>query len=230
MLPEDRDAPERVIARSSQDDPWVMYLVARSDRAVAPSAVYAAAARATVDCVARHRGGDVWRAAFAAWAERSFRKVTLRAKGAAWARLAGYDHGADAPGDEALVRVLPPRLRSSVDALVRNLQVYNPDRAALPADAFEAPAPGAMRFAVNPAAVMSVGKTAAQVSHAVLMCAWSPRTDAAALARWEAAGRPCAILPGGAWEALRAEPGAVVVRDAGLTEVAPGTETVAAAL
>ncbi len=230
MLPEDRDAPERMAARSAQDDPWVMYLVVRSDRAVAPTAVYAAAARATMDCVARLRDDDAWREAFAVWSARSFRKVTLRAKGSAWEALAAYAHGADAPGDAALVRALPPRQRSACDARVRNLQVYNPDRAALPPDAYGPPPPDAMRFAVNPAAVMSVGKTAAQVSHAVLMCAWSPRTAPDALARWARGGHACAFLPGDAWAALRASDGAVVVRDAGLTEVTPGTETVAAEL
>ena len=230
MLPEDRDAPERMAARSAQDDPWVMYLVVRSDRAVAPTTVYSAAARATVDCAARYRDADAWREAFAVWSARSFRKVTLRAKGSAWEKLAAYDHGADAAGDDALVRVLPPRQRSACDALVRNLQVYNPDRATLPPDVFTAPPPDAMRFAINPAAVMSVGKTAAQVSHAVLMCAWSSRTPPEALTRWAQAGHPCAFVAGDAWEALRASEGAVVVRDAGLTEVTPGTETVAATL
>jgi len=229
MLPDDRDAPERMAARSAQDDPWVMYLIVRSDRVVAPTTVYTAAARATVDCVARHRDAEAWREGFAVWSARSFRKVTLRAKGSAWDRLAAYDHGADAT-DDPMVRVLPPRQRSVCDALVRNLQVYNPDRAALPPDGFEAPPPDAMRFAINPAAVMSVGKTAAQVSHAVLMCAWSSRTSPEALERWARGGYACAFVAGDGWEALRASDGAVVVRDAGLTEVTPGTETVAAVL
>jgi peptidyl-tRNA hydrolase len=205
-----------------------MYLVVRSDRVVAPQEVYTAAARATMDCVARHYDRDPWHDAFRQWSEQSFRKVTLRARGSAWARLAGYDHGSDRLGDEALVRVLPPRRKSASDPLLRNLQVYNPDRATLPPDVWLDVPPDAMCFAVNPTIAMSIGKTAAQIAHAVLMCAWSPRTDTQARARWTAAGYPCAIVSGEAWTRLRTLPGAVVVRDAGLTEVAPGTETVVA--
>jgi len=51
-MPDDRDAPERVGLRSSQDDPWKMHLVARRDRVVSPATLYAAAARATADSVA----------------------------------------------------------------------------------------------------------------------------------------------------------------------------------
>ena len=50
------------------------------------------------------------------------------------------------------------------------------------------------------------------------------------MARWERGGHACAFVAGDGWEALRASDGAVVVRDAGLTEVTPGTETVAATL
>src|SRR6185369_12739252 len=90
----------------------------------------------------------------------------------------------------------------------------------------------AMTFAINPAAAMSVGKQVAQVAHAVLMCAWSPLADDPryrdAFAAWRARGYPGRIAPASAWARARASADGVVVRDAGLTEVAPGTETVIA--
>ena len=49
-----------------------------------------------------------------------------------------------------------------------------------------------------------------------------------AFAAWHAAGEPGEVRAAGpeAWRALRDHPDGVVVRDAGLTQVAPDTETV----
>jgi peptidyl-tRNA hydrolase len=71
----------------------------------------------------------------------------------------------------------------------------------------------------------------AQAGHAALMCAdgLGPRHPEA-FAAWRAAGAPgdvrVADLP--RWAALRESPLSVVVADAGLTQVEPGTETVIA--
>lgn len=234
MVPEDRDSPERVKARSSQEDPWVMYLIVRSDVTVSERAVLTAAVEATLRAVARFAESPAWSEAFRAWAERSFRKVTLRARGSAWTRLTAYDAGEGRAEGETVVLALPPRRRSECDSLVRNLQVYNPDRATMATDAGEgAPTSSyAMTFVFNARAVMSVGKSVAQISHAVLLCAWSPFARDAAYAEgfeaWEREGYPVRIAPSAEWDALRARPDACVVRDAGLTEVDPGTETVLA--
>jgi peptidyl-tRNA hydrolase len=77
----------------------------------------------------------------------------------------------------------------------------------------------------------TAGKAMAQAGHAALMCAdrLGPRHPDA-FAAWRAAGAPgevrVADLP--RWAALRESPLSVVVADAGLTQVAPGTETVIA--
>jgi peptidyl-tRNA hydrolase len=86
--------------------------------------------------------------------------------------------------------------------------------------------PGTVTYALNPAAVMSSGKTVAQVAHAAVMAA-----DTGALEAWVAAGCPGTVIaPGAARFAALAAQGACVARvvDAGLTEVAPGTITVLA--
>jgi peptidyl-tRNA hydrolase len=235
ILTHDRDVPEEVRRRSAQEDPWVMYLVVCQDVPASASDVLLAAAQGTMRCAEAFRADPVWTERFAAWAERSFRKVTLRAKGTAWARLAAYDGATgDVRGGVPLVRVLPPRLRSECDALLRGLQVYNPAPESLPADVESAGEPPAcaMRFVRNPGVAMSVGKQAAQIAHAVLMCAWSRwATDAryaAAFGEWRARGYPRWLAPRDAWSRVRATGDGVVVCDAGLTEVDPGSETVIA--
>ena len=83
-----------------------------------------------------------------------------------------------------------------------------------------------MTYVLNPAAVMSSGKTVAQVAHAAVMAA-----DTGALEGWVAAGCPGTVIaPGAARFAALAAQGACVARvvDAGLTEVPPGTVTVLA--
>jgi peptidyl-tRNA hydrolase len=85
---------------------------------------------------------------------------------------------------------------------------------------------GTVTYALNPAAVMSSGKTVAQVAHAAVMAA-----DTGALDHWVAAGCPGNVIaPGAARFAALASRGACVARvvDAGLTEVPPGTVTVLA--
>jgi peptidyl-tRNA hydrolase len=234
ILANHRDTPEQVLQRSAQQDPWVMYLVVRQDTPASAPELLLAAAQATMRCVELFEDSDAWRGAFIAWRERSFRKVTLRAKGAAWSKLDALDAGGAGPAGDVFVRALPPRLRSECGPLLRSLQVFNPPSS--PLSPGDAPPPDAaapsMGFAINPGAPMSPGKQMAQVAHAVLMCAWSPwATDpryADAFSRWKAAGYPCRFLPPSSWALLHETADGVVVRDAGLTEVDPGTETVLA--
>jgi peptidyl-tRNA hydrolase len=85
---------------------------------------------------------------------------------------------------------------------------------------------GTVTYALNPAAVMSSGKTVAQIAHAAVMAA-----DTGELEDWVAAGCPGRVIaPGAARFAALAARGACVARvvDAGLTELAPGTVTVLA--
>jgi len=91
-----------------------------------------------------------------------------------------------------------------------------------PPDDATAP-PGAALYALNPAAAMSTGKTIAQVAHAAVMAA---DTDPA----WGDRGCPAVVLAPDrdAFAAtLEREDCLAKVVDAGLTEVPPGTVTVA---
>jgi peptidyl-tRNA hydrolase len=233
ILTNHRDSTADALRRATQEDPWVMYLVVQQEAAVRAEDLLIAATQATMRCVDTLQHEPRWAGSFAAWSERSFRKVTLRAKGAAWARIEGYEGGTGEVDGVAVVRALPPRLRSEGDALLRKLQVYNPAAdTLLPAGPVVTAGEPAMVFVRNPAATMSVGKQVAQVAHAVLMCAWSawaedPRYQAS-FAAWRAAGYPGRVGPSADWARLRDAADGVVVRDGGLTEVEPGTETVLA--
>lgn len=78
---------------------------------------------------------------------------------------------------------------------------------------------------------MTVGKAAAQVGHAtMLLAAETLRTGRLGrLHEWAGRGYPCSVRTGGAdWEQRCADETKVAVRDAGYTEVDPGTVTVLA--
>jgi peptidyl-tRNA hydrolase len=232
---DDRDDPAQIELRRAQRDPWVMYLVVRSDLERTSTEVLLAAAEATMRCADELASLDAHRDAFAQWSAQSFRKVSVRAKGRHWEKLVReYPGACGSARGEPLVRALVPRKRSENDAFLRGLQVYNPADASPVAGVDPSMiARSSMCFALHPRVSMTLGKSVAQVGHAVLLCAWSAfaRANPARIDRWRAAGYPCAIAARDerSWRALRSIEGSIVVRDAGLTEVEPGSETVCAA-
>jgi peptidyl-tRNA hydrolase len=225
----DKDHPESIDARAAQLDPWVMYLVVRRERAASLDGLLVAAAQATDDATAGLAADPRYRDAFAEWASRSFRKVCLRANEKDWPRVAKLDGGDGAIDGEPVVRALPPRRKSEREKLLVALQAYTADVAELPrrAPPLAGDAP-AMVFVLNEAVPMRAGKLVAQIGHAVLLCghAFGAR-EPEAFAAWAEAGRPCAVrrASGGQWAALQREEACAIVRDAGLTEVAHGSET-----
>ncbi len=220
------DDPEAVRARSEQEDPWVMYLVVRRERLPSLGELLAASATAAVRCVDQWRDHPAWRAGFDAWLDRSFRKVCLRASEKDWAKLQGYDQGLGHARGGAVLCALPPRTKSQRDKLLVNLQAFTTGDFA--EDLGDETAEPAMRLVRNEGVTMSAGKALAQVAHASLhACGLFEREDPGAFARWRAAGLPC-VLRGAdarAWSALKQAEPVAVVRDAGLTEVTPGSET-----
>ncbi len=79
---------------------------------------------------------------------------------------------------------------------------------------------------MNPRVEMSAGKLAAQVGHASMLLA--PHLSVAELKTWESLEYRCAVrTPSVAeWDSLIHRSDVVAVRDAGFTEVEPGTTTV----
>ncbi len=212
----------------------------------------AAAAAAVGVCLdPRAEPGGEWHDDVAAWVGGRIRKVARRARGAHWAAVqalpgmtvavGGTAVGGTAVGGTAVggvavggaeVRALVPGRVVETPKEVSRLQITGSD---LPADEPGPPPPGIPVLWLNPAIEMSAGKAAAQVGHATMLLA-SLLPDVSA---WAADGFRVAVRtptrerwaelhPGddlpGAWRSR----GIVVVRDAGFTEIAPGTVTVLA--
>jgi peptidyl-tRNA hydrolase len=219
------DLSAAALVRAAQEDPYVMHIVVRRASDASAEELCASVIRATLDCVERYEHDEAHAEMFAQWFALSFRKVTLRAKEGEWARLLEEFDGAL---DEDRVFVLPPVLRSSRDKFLAKLQVFNVE---LPDLAQELP-PGPLGIVINQEAGMSLGKALAQASHSILILLRALSREgalfAAEIAAWEAEGRPVALssAPRARFEQIAALDHVARVRDAGITEVAPGTHTV----
>jgi hypothetical protein len=178
----------------------------------------AAAAAALAVCLdPRAQQGGEWHDTVSVWVATQIRKIARRARGAHWAavqELPGVTcevHGAEA-------RALLPGPVDDAPRVVSRLQIGGTE---LEPDEPGPPQPGAPVIWVNAELGLSVGKAAAQVGHAsMLYAAARGLTDVPAFAVRDAGGERWAQLCAAV---QRGE--AVAVRDAGFTEVAPGTIT-----
>ncbi len=184
-----------------------MVIVVRRRTARSFAELATAAAIATRRCAHRYREDDRWRDGFGDWWRHSFRKVCLRAEPGEWEGVRALDH--ERVGD---VACLPPVRRSVRDPLLARMQVLSGEAGLLPTGASSVP--GVLTLVVATDLAMSAGKTIAQIGHAALMADLDPGLDVRVVG---AAGRD--------WQDL-ARSAAAVVRDGGLTEIAPGSETV----
>jgi peptidyl-tRNA hydrolase len=188
------------------DDPLVMYLVVRR-RTTRPFAELAtAAALATRRCALRFRDDERWRDGFDDWWRHSFRKVCLRAEPRDWEAVRNLDHAR--VGD---VASLPPVRRSARDRVLVRMQTLNEEAGALPELGYLA---AGLTLLVATDLGMSSGKTLAQIGHAALMADLDPDLDI------HVAG-----AHGDQWARHR-DDAVAIVRDGGLTELTPGSETV----
>jgi peptidyl-tRNA hydrolase len=185
------------------------------------TAVLEAAAAAALGVCLDPRAADEWREALTTWVASRIRKIARRARGAHWAavqELPGVTVTVGGAAGTAQARALVPGPVDDVPKIVSRLQIGGTE---LADDDPGPPAPGVPVIHVNAALEMTVGKAAAQVGHAsMLYAAARGLTTVPAFAVRDAGPAEwpdlCRGVEAGA---------AVAVRDAGFTEVAPGTIT-----
>ncbi|PWI42237.1 peptidyl-tRNA hydrolase [Streptomyces sp. ICBB 8177] len=181
-------------------------------------------ARAVLTFLADERatGDGEWARARRDWEDARIRKVVRRARGAEWRRAEKLP-GITVTGREAEVRVYPPVPLDGWPKDLARLQVSGTeleDR-----DTPQAPAPASPVLWLNPGLEMSAGKTMAQTGHAAQLAWWE--LPEPARAAWREAGFALSVRTAEAdrWAGL-VDSGLPVVRDAGFTEIAPGSCTV----
>src|SRR3954467_10867409 len=168
-------------------DPLRMYLVLRRGAIAELARAGELAGAAAVACLRVFAMLPEHEETIAAWRERPG-KVCLRAPTAGqWEQVLAEPHALAGAADGEAVIALPPRRRSQRGPLLERLQAMS---SALEPPPEEAPEePGAVTYVLNPAAVMSSGKTVAQIAHAAVMAA-----DTGALEDWVAAGCPARVI------------------------------------
>ncbi|WMX44465.1 peptidyl-tRNA hydrolase [Streptomyces roseicoloratus] len=206
---------------------YVLPLVVRIEKAAPPARTDAleSAARAVLEILADERsaGEGEWARAMTDWQDARIRKVVRRARGAEWRRASALPGITVSTPHGTEVRVFPPVPLDGWPKDLVKLQVSGTD---LDDPAEPGPVPdGAAVLWLNPELDMSAGKTMAQAGHGAQLLWWRlPDADREA---WRAAGFPLAVRTAAPerWARLTTS-GLPVVRDAGFTEIAPGSCTV----
>jgi peptidyl-tRNA hydrolase len=202
-----------------EDVPWAMQLAVHAEKAAPPahSAVCAAAAMAVVRLLTEPI--PEWREAVRRWESEKIRKVTRRARGVRWTAVQDLP-GITVEHAGAEVRAFVPGPVTEVPPELSKLQVAGLDLEDDPA--IKPPDPPHAAIALNPDVPMSTGKAAAQSGHAahlLLRRAAEPGRTA-----WVAAGLRVHVEHEESWRDCVGR-ATVAVRDAGFTEVPPGTMT-----
>ncbi len=200
----------------------VLPLVVRIERATPPMRTDAleAAARAVLLLLTDDR--PEWQEAVSQWDGQRIRKVVRRARGAEW-RRARERPGLTGRHETAQIRVYPP---IPIDGWPRDLARLQVGGTDLTDDAapLRTPHPDAPLILLSPYEQLTAGKAMAQAAHASQL-GWRA-TCADRRADWRAADFPLAVRTATPARWTRAvRDGAPVVRDAGFTEVTPGTAT-----
>ncbi|MGP4020118.1 aminoacyl-tRNA hydrolase [Saccharopolyspora sp. 5N708] len=236
--------PGAATADTSDEDPEnvvLMPMVLRIERrepADRTALLEAAAAAAIEVCLdERCKPGGEWHDAMRTWICGRIRKVARRARGAHWEAVQSLPGRTVSVGNAEVRAFLPMRVADMPKELSR-LQISGSE---LAADEPGPPAPDVPRLWLNPDVPMSAGKSAAQAGHATMFLASLLHGTGmdAELDRWADDGFRCAVRQADAdtWARLHPRDDAetawrqhhvAVVRDAGFTEVTPGTVTVLA--
>ncbi|NEA97790.1 aminoacyl-tRNA hydrolase [Streptomyces sp. SID13726] len=223
------DSPFRTEPTPRDEAPqFVLPLVVRIEKAAPPARTDAleTAARAVLVMLAdaRSTGDGEWAEAVRDWQDARIRKVVRRARGAEWRRAEALD-GITVTGKSAEVRVFPPVPLDGWPKELAKLQVSGTDL-----DDPEPPVgadPAAPVLWLNPDLGMSAGKAMAQAGHGAQLAWWELSDEERGA--WRDAGFPLAVRTAepGRWSELTTS-GLPLVRDAGFTEIAPGSSTVVA--
>jgi peptidyl-tRNA hydrolase len=201
-----------------------MQLVARAEKAEPPShsAVCAAAASAVARLLTDPRVTEPdgeWHALVHRWQSGRIRKVVRRARGVRWPEVQALP-GVTVDHDGAQVRAFVPAPVDEIPPELAKLQVAGLD---LPdAEDQGPPGPPYAAIALNPDVPMTTGKAAAQSGHAAqLLLMQARKKDVTA---WIQGGLRVGIVRDTPWRKC-VKHATVAVRDAGFTEVPPGTMT-----
>ncbi|MFF4907367.1 aminoacyl-tRNA hydrolase [Streptomyces sp. NPDC001260] len=207
---------------------FVLPLVVRVEKAAPPARTDAleTAARAVLVMLADERsvGDGEWAQVMRDWQDARIRKVVRRARGAEWRRAGALD-GITVAGKSAEVRVFPPVPLDGWPKDLARLQVSGTELD--DPEPVEPAEPGVPVLWMNPELGMSAGKAMAQAGHGAQLAWWELSDEERAA--WRDAGFPLAVRTAepGRWHELTGS-GLPLVRDAGFTEIAPGSCTVVA--
>lgn len=236
--------PGTATADVSDEDPAnvvLMPLVLRIEKGDPPSRtalLEAAAAASIAVCLdERCKPGGEWHEAMYGWISGRIRKVARRARGTHW-QAVQHLPGSTVEVAGAEVRAFLPMRVADMPKELSRLQISGSD---LEPDEPAEPEADAPVLWLNPDVPMSAGKSAAQVGHATMLMAAQLHGEGSddQLESWAARDFRCAVRiadhqrwqtlhpgddPATAWRDRRV----AAVRDAGFTEVEPGTITVLA--
>jgi peptidyl-tRNA hydrolase len=218
------DSLERQADRAAQPDPWIMYIIVHKSKASQESRrdLLASAARAVWQI--EEDWADNFKEAFTQWYNHSYRKVALRAKDKEWNQIKdSLDHSLD----KDMVLALIPRRKSSQGKLLKKLQTQIPVSNLQPTiNAHALASLSALHFILPATSTISIGKEIAQIGHAALMA--KSNSSIEAIQEWEKQDRPICIHAAYTqkWKQLQEAAHALTVQDAGLTELAPQSETI----
>lgn len=221
-----------------EDTPWAMAIVLEIPKKEQPprTALLRASAKAVVACCLDERAGDnssAYQEGLISWYGARIRKLSRRARNIGWQR-AQLPPGVTVDVDGAQARALLPTPVDEVYPEIAKLQISGTD---LPYDDAETNTTTAQTESsgagTSPAPViwvdknlhMSVGKVAAQVGHGSMLYAATLSPEEAWA--WAQTGFDLDVkeVPREQWP--EPEFRAVEVQDAGFTEIAPGSITVA---
>ncbi|MFF9817912.1 aminoacyl-tRNA hydrolase [Streptomyces sp. NPDC014006] len=207
---------------------YVLPMVVRLEKAAPPARTDAleTAARAVLVMLSDERslGDGEWAQVMRDWQDARIRKVVRRARGAEWRRAESLP-GITVTGKSAEVRVFPPVPLDGWPKDLAKLQVSGTEL-----DDPEPPAEPDLSGPVlwmSPDVEMSAGKAMAQAGHGAQLAWWELSDEERAA--WRDAGFPLAVRTAdpARWRELT-RAGLPLVRDAGFTEIAPGSCTVVA--